>query len=106
MTDPLGLIRSTGATAGAAAGQGIGGAASPDATGGPEFKDVLLENLKKVNELQQDATKAMEDLHTGRRTDYEGVILATQKADVAFRMLQAVRNRVMEAYEEIKQMRV
>jgi flagellar hook-basal body complex protein FliE len=36
----------------------------------------------------------------------EGVILATQKADTAFRMLQSVRNRVMEAYEEIKQIRV
>jgi flagellar hook-basal body complex protein FliE len=36
----------------------------------------------------------------------EGVILATQKADNAFRMLQQVRNRMMEAYDEVKQIRV
>ncbi|MCC6425354.1 MAG: flagellar hook-basal body complex protein FliE [Phycisphaerales bacterium] len=104
MTDPLGLIRPTDST-GPAAGPVRGSAGGP-AVPGAEFKDVLLENLKKVNELQQDATKAMEDLHTGRRTDYEGVIIATQKADTAFHMLQALRNKVMEAYDEIKQMRV
>jgi flagellar hook-basal body complex protein FliE len=43
---------------------------------------------------------------TGQRTDVERVIDATRKADDAFRMLQALRNRVMEAYDEVKQMRV
>lgn len=33
-------------------------------------------------------------------------MLATQKADNAFRMLQALRNKVVEAYDEIKQTRV
>ena len=65
-----------------------------------------MNNIREVNSLQQDASKAIEDLQAGRRTDMEGVILATQKADTAFRMLQSVRNRVMEAYEEIKQIRV
>jgi flagellar hook-basal body complex protein FliE len=105
MTDPLGLIRSTGSPSAIGPSQ-AGGASGTPRAGEPDFKDVLLENLKKVNELQQDATRAVEDLQTGKRSDYEGVIVATQKADVAFRMLQAVRNRVMEAYDEIKQMRV
>lgn len=65
-----------------------------------------MQNLREVNELQQDATRAVEDLQAGRRTDYEGVILATQKADTAFRMLQSLRNKVVDAYEELKQMRV
>lgn len=73
--------------------------------GGPSFKDVLTESLKEVNTLQQDANRAIEDLQTGQRNDLEGVILATQKADTAFRMLQSVRNKVMEAYDELKQMR-
>jgi flagellar hook-basal body complex protein FliE len=77
-----------------------------DANGGASFKDVLLENLDQVNKLSDDATKAIEDLQTGKRDDVEGVILATQKADNAFRMLQAVRNKMVQAYEEVKQMRV
>ena len=80
--------------------------AGQGATPGASFKDVLLDNLKSVNQLQQDATTAIEDLQTGQRNDLETVLMATQKADTAFRMLQAVRNKVMDAYEEIKQIRV
>jgi flagellar hook-basal body complex protein FliE len=73
--------------------------------GAPSFKDVLLDNINQVNKLQQEATTAMQDLATGKRTDLEGVILATQKADTAFHLLLALRNKMQAAYEEIKQMR-
>jgi flagellar hook-basal body complex protein FliE len=100
MTDPLGLIRNT------AGSSPLGGGvrAKPGESG--SFKDVLLKNIDEVNKLQQDASRAAEDLAAGRRDDVEGVMLATSKADTAFKALQAVRNRVMEAYDEIKQMRV
>ncbi len=110
MTDPLGLINS-GARAGAApgirpvAGAGAGGAASR-AAGQTSFKDVLMKNIEQVNVLQQDAEKAIEDLNTGRRDDVANVLLAKEKADAAFRMLQQVRNKLVEAYDEVKQMRV
>jgi len=104
MADPLGLI--------GGAGQvnpfpGPGGARprAEDASGGT-FKDALTRNLDEVNQAQQEATRAVEDMMTGNRGDLESVILATRKADDAFRMLQALRNRVMEAYDEVKQMRV
>jgi flagellar hook-basal body complex protein FliE len=101
MTDPIGLAGLAGKggmlpNPAAAQGQGDG----------PDFKSVLMKNLSEVNALQQDATKATEDLVAGRRDDLEGVIVATEKADTAFKMLQAMRNQVMQAYDEIKQMRV
>ena len=65
-----------------------------------------MENIKQVNDLQQDATKAAEDYATGKRNDVEGIMLATQKADMAFKMLVQLRNKVQGAYEEIKQLRV
>src|SRR5262245_45035946 len=104
MADPLGFISGSG---------GINPALRPPVTGSgaqqqPEasFKDVVMQKLDEVNRLQQEYTKAVEDLQTGQRNDLESVILASNKADNAFRMLQALRNRVMEAYEEVKQMRV
>ncbi|MBM4108069.1 MAG: flagellar hook-basal body complex protein FliE [Phycisphaerae bacterium] len=104
MSDPLGLINSGGI------GPARWGGATPRPPGGPgegpSFKDVLLENIRQADRMQQDANRAIEDLQTGRRDDVEGVILATQKADMAFRMLQSVRNRMMEAYDEIRQIRV
>lgn len=101
MTDPLGLI-------GASGQAGPIGPRPPAATdaGGPSFKDVLLKNLDEVNRLQREAETAMEDLAAGRRSDVEGVMIATQKADLAFKAVQAVRNKVIQAYEDIQQMRV
>ena len=111
MTDPLGFIsRGAGGLSGAgSAGFGAGGVqggADAAPANGPSFKDVLMENIKQVNDLQQDATSAIEDLQTGKRNDVEGVMLATQKADMAFKMLVQLRNKVQGAYEEIKQLRV
>ena len=106
MSDPLGLIGSTGGLApirptgpGAASGKQI----DSDA---PSFKDLLMQNIKEVNDLQLDASAAIEDLAAGRRSDAETVLLATQKADLAFKMLLQVRNKVVSAYEELKQIRV
>jgi len=108
MSDPLGLIGQAGGIGNAS---GVGRAPSlgreqaldPSA---PSFKDVLLQNIDQVNRLQQEANTATEDLMTGKRMDLEGVVLATQKADTAFRMLLSVRNKVQQAFEEIKQLRV
>jgi flagellar hook-basal body complex protein FliE len=107
MSDPLGLI-------GGAGGINPSSFPRPNITGpggntgqapGQSFKDVLLANLDEVNKAQQEATRAVEDLQTGKRSDLEGVIMATQKADNAFRMLQALRNKMVDAYDEIKQIR-
>ena len=102
MTDPLGLIGSTHAIdRGAPPASGPGARADV-----PSFKAMLQDQIATVNDLQRDAKEAIEDLAAGRRDDVESVIVATQKADTAFRMLLQVRNKVMDAYDEIKQLRV
>jgi flagellar hook-basal body complex protein FliE len=103
MSDPLGLIGSA-SNSGQVPGQGI--QRQQDGSSGADFKKMLIGNLQEVNAVQQDATQATEDLLAGRRNDVEDVILATQKADTAFKMLQAMRNQVMQAMDEVKQMRV
>ena len=107
MTDPLGLIGNLSPTrdiVGPGGALPIGPNAKP--TDGPSFKELMHQQLNEVNRLQRDAKEAVEDLAAGRRDDVESVILATQKADNAFRMLQAVRNKVVDAIGELKQMRV
>ena len=104
MSDPLGLI---------SAGMGRAGGVTPRppqapgaAPTGPSFKDVLMKNIEQVNRLQQDAEMAIEDLMTGKRDDIAAVATAKQKADLAFQALLQVRNKLMDAYEEVKQIRV
>lgn len=110
MTDPLGLIPGaqnvspvgTGSMAGANARR----ADANEQAGGASFKDALMKQLDQVNRLQQDAEIAIEDVVSGKRDDVDNVLIAKQKADIAFQMLLQVRNQMMDAYEEIKQIRV
>lgn len=106
MSDPLRLINPSVHSPGSigSPGRTSAGGVPADPTQ-PSFKNVLMENIQQVNRLQQEATTAIEDLQTGNRTDVEGVITATQKADAAFHMLVALRNKLQSAFEEIKQMR-
>lgn len=104
MTDPLGLINQVGSIDPRMNRPGQSNAAAP--TDGPSFKDVLMKNIEQVNKLQQDAEAAIEDLATGRRDDLSNVMIAKQKADMAFKMLLQVRNKLQEAYDEVKQLRV
>lgn len=70
------------------------------------FKKFLLDNLNKVNEMQVDADQAVENLVTGKETDITKVMGAVEKADVAFQTLMAVRNKLVESYQEMLRMRL
>lgn len=89
-------------------GGSAGGGQTKDAVdaNGDTFKDVLLKSIDQVNQLQGEAASAQEDIASGRSTNLEDVMLATQKADTAFRALLAVRNKMTAAYEELKQVRI
>lgn len=107
MTDPLGLISgSQGAMPIRPGGPDAGRANGANQAGGASFKDALMKQLDQVNRLQQDAETAIEDVVSGKRDDLDNVMIAKQKADIAFQMLLQVRNQMMDAYEEIKQIRV
>jgi flagellar hook-basal body complex protein FliE len=98
MIDPLGIVSRVSTQS--------PGVARPQPAGAADFKQELLDELRKVNEMQQDASKATNDLMTGQRDDIEGVMIATQKADSAFRMLVALQNKVVGAYDEVRNIRV
>ena len=76
------------------------------AEGGTSFKDVLMKNLNEVNQMQQDADKQVEDFVSGRTNNLGEVISATQKASMAFSMLTQIRNKMQDAYDELKNLRV
>ena len=102
MTDPLGLIP----TQSVSPAQGVSGSSAPKPLEGPGFKQVLMENIQEVNRLQEEAETAIADLATGQRSDPATVFNAKAKADIAFEMLLQVRNKLMDAYEEVRQIRV
>jgi flagellar hook-basal body complex protein FliE len=90
---------------GGAAGASSSGSAAGSA-GGSSFADTLKNSINDVARLQQDATKAVQDLATGKNEDVTGVMSAVEKSDLAFKTLLAIRTKLMEAYDEIKGMPV
>jgi flagellar hook-basal body complex protein FliE len=70
------------------------------------FRQVLSKALTEVNRLQQDAEQKTRLLLTGEQIELHQVMLAAQKAELALELTQTIRNKVVEAYQEIMRMQV
>jgi len=73
---------------------------------GKDFSAYLLESLEKVNQLQQEADAGVQKLLTGETDNVAEVFTATRKAGIAFDLLMEIRNKLMDAYTELRQLRV
>lgn len=93
--------------AGSMTGARVGkpGAPSSPPTG-KSFSDFLVESLNEVNRLQTEADAGVQRLLTGETDNVAEVFAASNKAGIAFDLLMEVRNKLIDAYREIQQMRV
>jgi len=73
---------------------------------GSAFKDLLVDSIQEVNKMQQDADRAVEAMATGKDVKPAEVLTAVQKADLAFRMMMQIRNKMVEAYQEVQNIRI
>jgi flagellar hook-basal body complex protein FliE len=71
-----------------------------------EFSSYLKEAVGEVNHLQQKADQAIRQLVAEGKGDLQDTMVALEKADVSFRFMMQVRNKVLEAYQEIIRMQV
>ncbi len=74
--------------------------------GKKNFGEFLTEALGEVNSLQQNAAKASFDLAAGNLQDISQVTIAAEKATIAMQLTMQVRNKVVDAYQEIMRMQV
>ncbi len=70
------------------------------------FTKLIEQLLSQANGGQLQADQAVRDLVLGRTDEMHNVMLAVAKADLSFRMILELRNRVAEAYQEIMRMQV
>ncbi len=71
-----------------------------------EFRSLLESSLSQVENLRSDAAQAVENLISGHGGELHTVVLATQKAELAFELGLQVRNKVVQAYQEIMRMQM
>ena len=72
----------------------------------PGFVDHLKSTLRTTNDLQFSAKTAMEELATGRNGNIHETLLSMSKAETSFKMVMQVRNKVLNAYQEIMRMQM
>ncbi|HID74768.1 MAG TPA: flagellar hook-basal body complex protein FliE [Planctomycetaceae bacterium] len=70
------------------------------------FKDFLLRSIEEVNSMQLAADRAVEKLASGQDVTPAEVLTAVQKADIAFRLMMQIRNKLIQAYQEVQNIRI
>ncbi|MBV8880894.1 MAG: flagellar hook-basal body complex protein FliE [Planctomycetaceae bacterium] len=83
-------------------------AAAPKAApveGERSFKEILQDSLTSVNQLQKDADQVLEKYTKGQATQ-DQVMVAFKKAQIAFEAMLQIRNKLVDAFEEIQRMRI
>ena len=74
--------------------------------GGASFADTLKNAVDGANELQNSADETVRRFATGDLEDVHQVMLALDRADLSFRMTLEVRNKLLDAYQEVMRMPV
>lgn len=70
------------------------------------FLDLLKREIKAVDTDQKAAQEKLLDVATGKDPDLVGLTLTATKAELSFRLLLQVRNKILEAYQEIMRMQL
>lgn len=70
------------------------------------FKDLMAQALREANQNQVAVDRLAEQLVTGQVQDVSQVMIAAQKAELSLQMAIQLRNKLLEAYQEIMRMQV
>lgn len=75
---------------------------SPAAGAGKFFSELV----SKVNELQTKSDTAIQNLASGENKNLHEVMISMEKASISFQFMSSVRNKALEAYQEVMRMQV
>jgi len=76
--------------------------ASTENSGG--FGSTLKNAINQVNDLSDTSDQQVTELLQGDRQDIHNVMIAVEKADIAFQLMMQVRNKIVNAYQEVSKL--
>lgn len=86
--------------------QPIGTAQKPTELKKTDFGDIVKQCMEKTEQDQQASETAVKDMLTGKNADINSVVAQVAKADMSFKLLVGVRNKIIEAYKQTMQMQL
>lgn len=78
---------------------------APDNSQGA-FGEMLKQAVTEISQLQNSADKAITSVQLGQSGNIHEAMIAIEKADISFRAMMQVRNKILEAYQEVMRMQV
>ena len=70
------------------------------------FQDMLSNMVSNVHNQEQQADRAIQQLHAGGEKNLHEAMISMEQADIALRYMVQVRNKALEAYQEISRLQV
>ena len=71
-----------------------------------DFGKMLMDVIKEVNSSQQQATEMQNAFMTGQNVELHELMISMERAGLAMELTLQVRNKILEAYQEISRMQV
>lgn len=68
------------------------------------FGATLKNAVNQVNDLSDASDQKVTELLQGDRQDIHNVMIAVEKADIAFQLMMQVRNKIVNAYQEVSKL--
>jgi flagellar hook-basal body complex protein FliE len=79
---------------------------SPVSSARSGFGDIMKSTIEQVNQSQNSGEEAIQQLSTGQAESLHGVMIAVEEAEISLKMLVQMRNKALQAYEEIMRMQI
>jgi len=73
---------------------------------GGNFSEMLSNAVSKISELEQDSAAKQLSFSRGENVELHEVVIAMEKASIAMELVMALRNKIVDAYQEIMRMNV
>jgi flagellar hook-basal body complex protein FliE len=86
--------------------RGLSSTNAPENGGPVSFEKLMTRMLKEADSAQQVVAQDVDQLMTGEVTNIHDVAINVAKADIAFRLVLEVRNKLIAAYQEVMRMQV
>lgn len=79
---------------------------APERQQAPSFRELLAQGLETVHALHRDADAAILQLALGETDNLHQVMTAVERASIALELTIAIRNRLLDAFQELMRMQV
>jgi len=80
------------------------GATQTGGVGGVDFRDVLKGSIDEIKGMNEQADQALQKIATGETQDMHQVMMSIEKADLTFKTMMSVRNKLLDAYRDVMKM--